>query len=73
MQCSNVVPIGSTTEIRALTTMMVSTTNATQGDMVSLIATVTGISVLASGVMIIMVACIVSYRAKARRHKFGEI
>ena len=52
--------------------MMVITTKATQADMLPLIATVTGISVLAAGVMIIMVACLVHYRAKARRHKIGE-
>ena len=78
IQCCDIVQIGSTTEIRALTTMMVGTytPKATQAaDMtllISLIATVTGISVLAAGVMIIMVACLVRYRAKARRHKFGE-
>ena len=58
-----------------MTTMMADTTKATQADMtllIPLIATVTGISVLAAGVMIIMVACLISYRAKARRHKFGE-
>ena len=58
-----------------MTTMMVGTTKATQAaDMtllLPLIATVTGISVLAAGVMIIMVACLVRYRAKARRHKIG--
>ena len=53
--------------------MMVGTSKATQAaDMTLLIATVTVISVLAAGVMIIMVACLVRYRAKARRHKIGE-
>ena len=50
-------------------------TKYTQPDktlLLPLIATVTGISVLAAGVMIIMVACLVRYRAKARRHKIGE-
>ena len=55
---------------------MVGTTKAAQAaDMtllLSLIATVTGISVLAAGVMIIMMACLVRYRAKARRHEIGE-
>ena len=40
--------------------------------LLSLIATVTGISVLAAGIMTIMVACLVRYRAKARRHKIGK-
>ena len=53
--------------------MMVGTSKATQAaDMTLLIATVTAISVMAAGVMIIMVACLVRYRAKARRHKIGE-
>ena len=56
--------------------MMVGTSKATQAaDMtllLSLIAIVTGISVLAAGAMIIMVACLLRYRAKARRHKIGE-
>ena len=52
----------------------VDTTKAAQANMtllLSLIATVTVISVLAAGVIIIMVACVVRYRAKARRHKIG--
>ena len=56
--------------------MMVGTTKATQTDMtllLSLIAAVTGISVLAvMGIIILMVACLVRYRAKGRRHKIGE-
>ena len=53
------------------TIMTVDTTKATQADttlVLSLIATVTGISVLAAGVMIIMVVCLVRYRTKARRY-----
>ena len=70
---SPVVSLVSTTLLQTSTTMiMVDTTKPTQADMVPLIATVTGISVLAAGVMIIMVACLVHYRAKARRHKIGE-
>ena len=75
MQCCDVVLIGSTTEIHASTTTMVHATKSAQTDMtllISLIATMTGISVLAAGVIIIMVACLVCYRAKARRHKIGE-
>ena len=59
----------------AATMVHVDTTKAAQADttlLLPLIATVTGISVLAAGVMIIMVACLVRYRAKARRHKLGE-
>ena len=69
---SPVVSLVSTTLLQTSTTMMVDTTKPTQADMLPLIATVTGISVLAAGVMIIMVACLVHYRAKARRHKIGE-
>ena len=69
---SPVVSLVSTTLLQTSTTMMVDTTKATQADMLPLIATVTGISVLAAGVIIIMVACLVRYRAKARRHKIGE-
>ena len=67
-----VVSLVSTTLLQTSTTMMVDTTKPTQADMLPLIAAVTGISVLAAGVMIIMVACLVRYRAKARRHKIGE-
>ena len=69
---SPVVSLVSTTLLQTSTTMMVDTTKPTQADMLPLIATVTGISVLAAGVMIIMVACLVRYSAKARRHKIGE-
>ena len=64
-----------TTNAAYATMVYVDTTKAAQADttlLLSLIATVTGISVLAAGVMIIMVACLVHYRAKARRHKLGE-
>ena len=42
------------------------------GLILPLIVSVVCISVLASCVIIIMIACLVRYRAKAKRHKIGK-
>ena len=50
----------------------VNTTWDLTGLMLPLIMSVVGISVLASCVIIIMIACLVRYRAKAKKHKNGK-
>ena len=50
----------------------VNTTWDLTGLMLPLIMSVVGISVLASCVIIIMIACLVRYRAKAKKHRNGK-
>ena len=49
------------------------TTGDDLGLMLPLIVTVVGITVLAACVIMIMIACLVRYRGKAKKHKTGKI
>ena len=48
------------------------TTGDDLGLMLPLIVTVVGITVLAACVIMIMIACLVRYRGKAKKHKIGK-
>ena len=56
------------------TVRLVGAPDRTTGDDLGLmIVTVVGITVLAACVIMIMIACLVHYRGKAKKHKIGKI